>query len=77
MCLCLGKGSNDEANLALACRSCNLRKGNRFRGESSPLRSTTLCRQFPYNCPFRVIYTDSGLTTPNGQLTHCFSRRWG
>jgi len=29
------QGSNDEANLALACRSCNLRKGNRIRGVSS------------------------------------------
>jgi len=28
------QGSNDEANLALACRSCNLRKGNRIGGES-------------------------------------------
>ncbi|PSN14295.1 HNH endonuclease [filamentous cyanobacterium CCT1] len=28
------QGSNDEANLALACRSCNLRKGNRISGES-------------------------------------------
>jgi hypothetical protein len=26
------QGSNDEANLALACRSCNLRKGNRING---------------------------------------------
>lgn len=29
------QGSNDEANLALACRSCNLRKGNRTSGLSS------------------------------------------
>ena len=29
------QGSNDEANLALACRSCNLRKGNRISGVSS------------------------------------------
>lgn len=29
------QGSNDEANLALACRSCNLRKGNRISGMSS------------------------------------------
>lgn len=29
------RGSNDEANLALACRSCNLRKGNRISGVSS------------------------------------------
>lgn len=29
------QGSNDEANLALACRSCNLRKGNRINGFSS------------------------------------------
>lgn len=28
------QGSNDEANLALACRSCNLRKGNRVSGMS-------------------------------------------
>jgi hypothetical protein len=28
-------GSNDEMNLALACRSCNLRKGNRIGGVSS------------------------------------------
>lgn len=26
------QGSNDEANLALACRSCDLRKGNRVSG---------------------------------------------
>lgn len=26
------EGANDEANLALACRSCNLRKGNRING---------------------------------------------
>ncbi len=26
------QGENDAANLALACRSCNLRKGNRIRG---------------------------------------------
>lgn len=26
------QGSNDEANLALACRSCNLCKGNRMSG---------------------------------------------
>jgi HNH endonuclease len=29
------QGSNDQANLALACRSCNLRKGNRISGMSS------------------------------------------
>lgn len=29
------QGSNDETNLALACRSCNLRKGNRISGVSS------------------------------------------
>jgi hypothetical protein len=29
------QGSDDEANLALACRSCNLRKGNRISGMSS------------------------------------------
>ncbi len=29
------QGSNNEANLALACRSCNLRKGNRISGVSS------------------------------------------
>jgi hypothetical protein len=28
------QGSNAEANLALACRSCNLRKGNRINGVS-------------------------------------------
>lgn len=27
------KGKNDEANLALACRSCNLRKGVRINGK--------------------------------------------
>jgi hypothetical protein len=26
------QGANDESNLALACRSCNLRKGNRTSG---------------------------------------------
>lgn len=26
------QGTNDEGNLALACRSCNLRKGNRTSG---------------------------------------------
>lgn len=26
------QGANDEANLALACRSCNLRKGTRISG---------------------------------------------
>ncbi len=26
------QGENDEANLALACRSCNLRKGTRISG---------------------------------------------
>lgn len=29
------QGSNHEANLALACRSCNLRKGNRIIGVAS------------------------------------------
>lgn len=29
------KGSNDESNLALACRSCNLRKGDRTSGKDS------------------------------------------
>lgn len=29
------QGSNNEANLALACRSCNLRKGNRINGVSA------------------------------------------
>ncbi len=29
------QGSHDAANLALACRSCNLRKGNRISGFSS------------------------------------------
>lgn len=29
------QGSNKEANLALACRSCNLRKGNRVNGTLS------------------------------------------
>ena len=29
------QGSNDEANLALACRSCNLRKSNRICGVPS------------------------------------------
>jgi hypothetical protein len=29
------QGSDDAANLALACRSCNLRKGNRISGLSS------------------------------------------
>jgi hypothetical protein len=28
------QGSNHEANLALSCRSCNLRKGNRISGMS-------------------------------------------
>ncbi|MFH7245502.1 MAG: HNH endonuclease [Spirulina sp.] len=29
------QGSDDDSNLALACRSCNLRKGNRISGFSS------------------------------------------
>lgn len=29
------QGSNNEANLALACRSCNLHKGNRIGGVTS------------------------------------------
>jgi hypothetical protein len=29
------QGSDNEANLALACRSCNLRKGSRISGVSS------------------------------------------
>ena len=29
------KGANDETNLALACRSCNLRKGTRVSGIAS------------------------------------------
>jgi HNH endonuclease len=29
------QGTDDEANLALACRSCNLRKGNRISGIAS------------------------------------------
>jgi hypothetical protein len=29
------QGSSNEANLALACRSCNLRKGNRISGLQS------------------------------------------
>lgn len=38
------QGSNDDANLALACRSCNLRKGNRVSGLSS--RSNVEARFF-------------------------------
>jgi 5-methylcytosine-specific restriction endonuclease McrA len=38
------QSSNDEANLALACRSCNLRKGNRISGLSS--RSNVEARFF-------------------------------
>ena len=38
------QGSDDDANLALACRSCNLRKGNRINGLSS--RSNVEARFF-------------------------------
>ncbi|MBD2460354.1 HNH endonuclease [Oscillatoria sp. FACHB-1407] len=38
------QGSDDDANLALACRSCNLRKGNRISGLSS--RSNVEARFF-------------------------------
>ena len=29
------QGTDDKANLALACRSCNLRKGSRISGVAS------------------------------------------
>jgi len=38
------QGSDDDANLALACRSCNLRKGNRISGLAS--RSNVEARFF-------------------------------
>jgi hypothetical protein len=38
------QGSNDAANLALACRSCNLRKGNRISG--APFGSSAEVRFF-------------------------------
>jgi 5-methylcytosine-specific restriction endonuclease McrA len=36
------QGANDEANLALACRSCNLRKGARISG-IMPDSKTKVC----------------------------------
>lgn len=33
------QGSDDEANLALACRSCNLRKGYRISGMPSSVNA--------------------------------------
>ena len=68
------QGSNDEANLALACRSCNLRKGNRTGGMSSG--SNTEVRFFhprddEWGEHFQIS-TDSGEImgkTPIGEVT--------
>ena len=37
------QGTNDEANLALACRSCNLHKGARISGIASDQLVGKLC----------------------------------
>ncbi|WP_088890091.1 HNH endonuclease [Leptolyngbya ohadii] len=68
------QGSNDEKNLALACRSCNLRKGNRISG-LDPSSNTEVRffnpRQDNWDEHFQVI-PDSGEVigrTPIGKTT--------
>jgi HNH endonuclease len=68
------QGANDEANLALACRSCNLRKGNRISGVASDSNTEVRFfqpRQNQWNEHFQVD-TESGLVmgiTAVGKVT--------
>ena len=68
------QGANDETNLALACRSCNLRKGTRISG-ILPNSNTEVQffhpRENQWNQHFRVD-VDSGKvvgTTSTGEVT--------
>lgn len=68
------QGTDDEANLALACRSCNLRKGNRISGTISD--SNTEIRFFHprkegWNKHFNVEVKSGNIIgiTPTGEVT--------
>lgn len=59
------QGRDDEANLALACRSCNLRKGNRISGIASASETEVRFfhpRQDRWNEHFQAE-AESGLVT--------------
>jgi HNH endonuclease len=59
------QGTDDEANLALACRSCNLRKGNRISGIASASETEVRFfhpRQDRWNEHFQAE-AESGLVT--------------
>lgn len=68
------QGTNDEANLALACRSCNLRKGIRISGIAPDANTEVRFfhpRQNQWNEHFQVE-TESGIVmgiTAVGKVT--------
>jgi HNH endonuclease len=68
------KGADDEANLALACRSCNLRKGTRISGVAPDSNTEVRFfqpRQNQWNEHFQVD-TESGVVmgiTAVGKVT--------
>lgn len=47
------QGSNDDSNLALSCRSCNLRKGNRTSGNDPTTQVET-----PFFHPRQELWND-------------------
>jgi len=70
------QGSNDEANLALACRSCNLQKGNRISEISSG--SNTEVRFFHPRADGEVVRRQSAsnsqrITAVLSAPTHCWA----
>ncbi len=67
-------GANVESNLALACRSCNLRKGSRL-SEIDPESNTEVCLFHPREDIWEEhfqVYSETGLIigiTPIGRVT--------
>lgn len=68
------QGTNDDSNLALACRSCNLRKGNRISGLLSSTNSEVRFfhpRNDQWDKHFQVNVTSGKIEgiTPIGTVT--------
>lgn len=68
------QGSDDDTNLALACRSCNLRKGNRISGSSSQSNVETRFfhpRQDHWDEHFKINVESGEVVgiTPIGEVT--------
>jgi len=68
------QGANNQANLALACRACNLRKGNRISGVAAVSKTAVRFfhpREDTWSGHFRVNVESGEIIgiTPVGEVT--------